>query len=335
MMKQSLIYQLRQLSTGRVCNNLCWPKADYGPLEVQRSVLMNGIKVAAAKHLGAQIASCTIMYQLGATHFIRAASSASGCGYTSFSKMRVLQQHGCSLTCSSDRQTIAFTLRCPLTCFSELRSYLLDAASRCCYHQWEMDDRKTLVREDLIRLNRIDEMYENSLNCYASTHFKSDICTVASVGLPFEETMKLAEKIQYVRTGQHFHDRSPMAPLGTMAGTDVYTQYRAFNISYMDTGVFGILAKSKAHAAWNTAIAASEFLIKIGDLTCQQIEVGKNRLKLALALHDEDPVRVSEGLALQLASNVQLDSAKNSMCLAHIWQWLWSEILEQYHMTGN
>lgn len=56
--------QLRQASTSRVVNNLCWPKPDYGPMEVQRSVLMNGIKVAAAKPLGAPIAACTIMYQV-------------------------------------------------------------------------------------------------------------------------------------------------------------------------------------------------------------------------------------------------------------------------------
>lgn len=47
--------------------------------------------------------------------------------------------------------------------------------------------------------DRIDDMNENSLNCFASTHFKSDLCTVASVGLPFEETMKLAEKVEYRR----------------------------------------------------------------------------------------------------------------------------------------
>lgn len=63
--------QLRQLSTGCVANNLCWPKPDYGPMEVQRSALLNGIKVAAAKPLGAQIAACTIMYQVSTYLLLR------------------------------------------------------------------------------------------------------------------------------------------------------------------------------------------------------------------------------------------------------------------------
>lgn len=68
--------------------------------------------------------------QLGMSHFIRAASSASGCGYSGYAKTRVLQQYGCSITCTSDRQTLAYTLRCPLPVFPELRGYLLDVACR-------------------------------------------------------------------------------------------------------------------------------------------------------------------------------------------------------------
>lgn len=68
--------------------------------------------------------------QLGASHFLRAASSASGCAFTGYIKTRILQQHGCSITCTSDRQTIAFTLRCPLPCFPDLKCYLLDVAAR-------------------------------------------------------------------------------------------------------------------------------------------------------------------------------------------------------------
>ncbi|XP_004925096.1 cytochrome b-c1 complex subunit 2, mitochondrial isoform X1 [Bombyx mori] len=403
--------QNRYVSTSRSSKGACWPRPDYGPMEVQRSVMMNGIKVAAAKPLGSQIAACTIMYQagsryeiddqLGASHFIRAASSATGCGYTSFAKMRYLQQNGGSITCSSDRQNISFTLRCPPTVFSELKNYLLDVASRCCYHPWEIKDRKTLIREDLVRIHpeqrvidlvqkacwtgqlsnsvfceegRIDEMTDNSLNCFARTHFKSSHCTVGSVGVPFEETLKLAEKIEYKRempeqrqekqscprggfelfdlgrdsdtwialavpgcgtcdvpclfkhaiiaaacgtgnmqAGQHGTDRTPQPPLGLMAGDDIFTEYKTFNLSYCETGIFGIVAKTRAATARKAAVSAAEFLAHVGDLNFKQIDVGKQRLKVSLALHDEDCVKVSEGLALQLANNVQIDSAKNSM----------------------
>lgn len=54
----------RHFSVGRNDRTTCWPKPDYGPMEVMRSDLMNGIKVASAKPLGAQIGACTIMYQV-------------------------------------------------------------------------------------------------------------------------------------------------------------------------------------------------------------------------------------------------------------------------------
>ncbi|KAJ0175350.1 hypothetical protein K1T71_009491 [Dendrolimus kikuchii] len=399
----------RQFSVRSVRNTRCLPKPDYGPMEVQRSVLLNGIKVAAAKPLGAQISACTIMYQagsryerddqLGASHFIRAASSASGCGYSAFIKMRYLQQHGASITCTSDRQSVAFTLRCPLPVFSDLKYHLLDTAARCCYHKWELDDRRSLIRDDLVRIHpeqrvidlvqkacwsgplgnsifceeeRIGSMSSESMTCFAKTNFRSSECTVASVGVPFEETLKLAELIEYKRempesrvdvmsrprggfeyhdlgvssdtwiavavpscgtceisclikhaivaaacgtgsmqVGQHVLDRTPQHPLGLMSGNDIFTEYKAFNISYSDTGVFGIVAKTRAATARNAAIAAAEFLSNVGDLDFQQIDVGKKRL----TLHDEDCTKLTEGLALQLANNVQIDSARTSMCM--------------------
>lgn len=42
-----------------------------------------------------------------------------------------------------------------------------------------------------------------------------------------------------LQMGQHKLDRTAQTPLGLMSGEDVYTDYRAFNVSYRDTGVFG------------------------------------------------------------------------------------------------
>lgn len=54
----------RQFSIGHADWGVCWPKPDYGPMDVMRSDLMNGTKVASAKPLGSQIGACTIMYQV-------------------------------------------------------------------------------------------------------------------------------------------------------------------------------------------------------------------------------------------------------------------------------
>ncbi|XP_050350015.1 uncharacterized protein LOC126773250 [Nymphalis io] len=408
-----LLIHVKKLSTSECYESVCWPKPSYGPMEVQRSEMLNGTKIVAAKTSGALMTACTIMFQagsryessnfLGASHFLRAASSGSGCGFTAFSKLRVLQQHGAYLTCSSDRQSISYTLQCPLLYFSDLKYYLLDTAVRCCYHDWEISDRKSLVRGDLARIDpeqrvldliqkafwagplansvfcedeRIDQMSGDILNDYVKCNFKSSNCCVASVGVPFEETMKLAEMIDTQREkpklkdhppsrprggfeyydlgsgsdtwiavaipscgtddlnnlfkhaivmaacgvdnmqqGQHELDRIPQPPLGLMTGDDIYTNFRAFNISYAETGIFGIVAKTKSANANRNAFAVSEFLANVGDLNFTQIQDGKKRLKLSLALHEEDCVKVSEDLALQIANNSQIDSVQDSFTM--------------------
>ncbi|CAG5058943.1 unnamed protein product [Parnassius apollo] len=160
---------------------------------------------------------------LGATHFIRAMSASSGCAYSGFGKMRLLHQRGAFLTCTSDRQSVAFTLRCTLDDFPELKHYLLDTAVRCCFYEWEVTDIKPFIKDNLLRINpeqRVMDLLQrafwagplgNSVFCEESRvdgmlgiylkdfvkNFRSDSCSVTSVGLPYEETLKLAEKIEF------------------------------------------------------------------------------------------------------------------------------------------
>lgn len=54
----------RQVLTGDADRALCWPKPDYGPAEVRRTNMMNGINVAAAQSQGGVIAACTVMFQV-------------------------------------------------------------------------------------------------------------------------------------------------------------------------------------------------------------------------------------------------------------------------------
>ncbi|CAH0725139.1 unnamed protein product, partial [Brenthis ino] len=372
--------------------------------------MMNGIKIIAAKTSGTMMAACTIMFQagsryethddLGASHFLRAASTGSGQCFTAYSKLRVLQQSGAYLTCTSDRQSIAYTLRCPLLQFGELKHYLLDTAVRCCYHDWEVSsDIKSQVKGDIVRISpeqrvidliqkacwagplansafcedeRIDDMTGENLRKYVKTNFLSNRCTVASVGVPFEETLELAECIdpsrekpqceeqpqsrprggfeyydlgagsdtwiavavpgcgtddlnnlykhailasacgtENIQEGEHEYNRICQPPLGLMSGIDIYTSFRAFNISYAEHGVFGIIAKTRSSTACRTALAMSEFLANISDLDFKQIAIGKKRLQLSLAQHEEDCVKESEGFALQAFNNVQIDSMYN------------------------
>ncbi|KAI8433938.1 hypothetical protein MSG28_012105 [Choristoneura fumiferana] len=343
----------------------CWPRPDYGPMEVQRSKLMNGIRVACASPMGAPIAACTIMFQCASDFaailgrpgqfpyasrikcftstragvYFNAASDPAfiystppmepteeesrnllqtrGYVKASLSKLHKLAQPEAALQqysveylkakreraqalfmeyddyCrkitfsgykdaedettenNSDRQSIAYTLRCPVSVFCTVKYYLLDiaaskplgamrarscstgsyvrqtsvAAARgsrarlparcdaraqlfdrflrsanigscrarepsapsCSYNQWEIDDRKPMIKTDLQRIHpeqlcmdlacwggplnnsifceeeRIDGMSESSLNAFTKENFTTDECTVSSVGLPFEE----------------------------------------------------------------------------------------------------------------------------------------------------
>uniref|UniRef100_A0A2H1V369 SFRICE_007345 n=1 Tax=Spodoptera frugiperda TaxID=7108 RepID=A0A2H1V369_SPOFR len=395
-----IVDKLSKISIRRVsaadCNitRTCWPKPAYGPVDVQRTILLNGMKVAVAKPLGGQIGACTIMYQagsryevdefLGANHFLRAASCASSCAFSGFMKMRFMSQYGASITCSSDRQSIAYTLRCPVTTFSEMKCFLLDTVIRCCFKEWEMEDLKPMIRDDLHRIHpekRVLDLAQkacwggplnNSIYCepsringitgeildnYADWNYKSDHCSVASIKpnprciepsfprrgfelydlgansdtwicvvVPGCGTKDLTSLLKHsivahacgtgnMQDGSHVLDRTPELPLGLMAGNDVYTSFRAFNLSYYETGVFGIVARTRAPTAWNVTKAAAEFLSNVGCLSYKQIEIGKKRLKVSLAIHDDDCVRVAEGLALQLASGNRMDTALESMAL--------------------
>ncbi|XP_063540089.1 cytochrome b-c1 complex subunit 2, mitochondrial-like [Cydia strobilella] len=398
----------RQASLGA-----CGMKPDYGPLEIGRCTLRNGIQLVSARPFGAPMAACTILYQsgsrfeyddqLGATHFLRTCSNTAGCSYTTFSKTRVLQQLGSYITVNSDRQSVAFTLRCPVPAFHDVKYYLLDIAARTCFRQHEIDAYKPQLKRDLQNIHpevlvmdliqkacwggglnnsvfcekeRIDSMSSTELDVFSALHMRSDTCAVGSYGLPHDEVMAFAEMIEYKRElpvsprcyppsfarggfeyhdlgpdsdtwiavavpgcgntdlpclmshniiasacgtgnnsrGQHDEDRVPQPPLGGYA-TDVSTMFRAFNISYADSGVFGILVKTRSCNACSAALIAASFLKKLGELTAYQICIGKQRLKLDIALQEEDCVSISEGMALQAACCARLDNAYETIKL--------------------
>ncbi|XP_023938398.2 cytochrome b-c1 complex subunit 2, mitochondrial [Bicyclus anynana] len=410
-MKKLSCQIFRSIFTSR---HRCLSQYVYGPREIQKSEMLNGIQIVAARCSGSLMTACTIMFQagsryetnddLGATHFIRAMSSGSGGTSTAFAKLRLLQQQGAYLTCTSDRQSLAFTLRCPLPLFCKLKDYLVDAAIRCPYSDWVIDDRRTLVRGDLTRMSpeqrvldlvqnacwagplgnsmfceegRINSMSSDTLMNFAKLHLKTIHCAVASVGIPFEETVQLAEMIEFkverpvseqchtrpcfrrgietydmgpgsetwiaaALTGcgtnnvhelfkhtivasacgvgnmfqsQHELDRTAQGPARELSAGDMFAEYRAFNISYAETGIFGIVAKSRACSASNVAYLATDFLANVFKLNAHQIEDGKKRLQLSLALHDEDPVKASQGLALQALTCASIDTVENSISL--------------------
>ncbi|KPJ18514.1 Cytochrome b-c1 complex subunit 2, mitochondrial [Papilio machaon] len=375
--------------------------------------MLNGVRVAAAQSLGAQLSACTIMFQagsrlerdnqLGASHFVRAMSGCSGHAYSLVGKARVLQQRGCYLTCSSDRQTLAFTLRCPFPHFHDLKYFLVDTATRCCFHEWEVSDIKPFIKDNLLRMSseqraldlvqkafwagplhqsmfcdeaRVDSMSSANLKDFV-TNFTPSNCIVTSCGIPFEDTLKLAEGLHlqcdvcceqehmfsFPRGGYEWHDLGSgsdtcvaaallgcgtqdlcclmkhsilaatwdvlfaqlregaldrivrdQTPLGCQTD-ELYPTYKPFSISYMETGVFGVLAKSHSSNANKVANTAAQLLANVDKLSVEHIDYGKKRLKLNLSINEENCVNISESLGLQMASKVHIDAPLNAYCV--------------------
>ncbi|XP_049871943.1 cytochrome b-c1 complex subunit 2, mitochondrial-like [Pectinophora gossypiella] len=391
----------------------CWPKPEYGPMEVHRSNFLNGMKLAAASPLGAPICACTIMFQvgsrheiddeLGVTHFLRAGSIMSGAAYSRYIKTRVLHQCGGFLSCSSDRQTVSYTLRCPMPVFPELKCYLLDCGVRCLFPHYELDDIKRMVREDLDRRTseshvmdliqkacfagplsnsvycaegRIDSMTSETIQNFVETLFRTNICSVGSFGVPFEEALKVASHIDCGRTerppymcmsvscprggyeffdkgrgemtyvalgvpgagtcdtdcflkhailaatlGQpgsspqpwlHIADQTPAPPMTTLAEGDPFVNIKAFNISYMDTGVWGFLIQSDAKKIRCLTLKVNEFFANLCQkISIRDIDIGKKRLKLGAMAYTDTCERMAENLALQNATCCPCDGPRH------------------------
>lgn len=51
---------------------------------------------------------------------------------------------------------------------------------------------------------RIDDMTQDNLVSFAKANFRTDTCSIASVGVPFEHTLKMAESSEMCRVSISF-----------------------------------------------------------------------------------------------------------------------------------
>ncbi|KAI5651645.1 insulinase (Peptidase family m16) domain-containing protein [Phthorimaea operculella] len=386
----------------------CKPK--FGPPPVHSAKFINGITVQGYNPLGGSIGACTVMFHagsrneyddtLGVTHFIRAGSGCSGCSHSGFMRARYLQQTGVYLTCTTNRQTIAFTLRCPEPTFASVKFFLTDLAAKCLYPDHELDEVRKIVRNDLEQRHpeqhvidlvqkacfagplsnsiyceedRIDEIDSDTINKFIDCNFKTAVCSIGSANLHYSEVMKVAAHVdanreppcsmmscprggfEYEDTGPggdtymaiavpgagsgdsrcliyailaaacgngnvyrgtHFWNRIQMNPIGSLPdSSDVVSGFKAFNISYLDTGCFGILVRTNTAMARRAGFKAVEFLTSLDKLSAAQIQTGKKRLKVATAFHMDSCVLASESMALQAANGLVVDNAMALGCL--------------------
>lgn len=132
-----------------------------GSAEVQCTNLPNKMTVASAES-GAAVARVSIVYRagsrhesadnLGASHVLRAAAGLSTKTATTFGITRNLQQVGGSLTATSDRELITYTVAVTKDELETGLKYLEAAATGQVFKPWELADLTAMIKADIARV---------------------------------------------------------------------------------------------------------------------------------------------------------------------------------------
>lgn len=132
-----------------------------GSADVQCTNLPNKMTVASAES-GAAVSRVSIVYRagsrhetadnLGASHVLRAAAGLSTKTATTFGITRNLQQVGASLTATSDRETITYTVAVTKDELETGLKYLEAAATGQVFKPWELADLTAMVKADIARV---------------------------------------------------------------------------------------------------------------------------------------------------------------------------------------
>lgn len=133
------------------------------PEEVKVSRLPNRV-VAVSLDTYSPISNLAVIYnagprfeaatELGLTHCVRVAVTQSTEKATAFGIAKNLQQIGATLTCTTTREQMIYSLQCLRNQFSNAVEYFSQVASGPSFKPWELDDAKTRVKLDLDVYNR-------------------------------------------------------------------------------------------------------------------------------------------------------------------------------------
>lgn len=132
-----------------------------GSADVQTTNLPNKLTVASAES-GAAVARVSIVYRagsrqetadnLGVSHVLRAAAGLSTKTATTFAITRNLQQVGASLTATSDRELITYTVAVTKDELETGLKFLEAAATGQTFKPWELAELTTLIKADIARV---------------------------------------------------------------------------------------------------------------------------------------------------------------------------------------
>ncbi|KRT82905.1 Peptidase, partial [Oryctes borbonicus] len=134
------------------------PVAGSTNYDVKTTVLSNKLVVASAEN-DSPISRVSILFRagsrnetpdnLGATHVLRIAAGSTTQSFSKFAIARQVAQAGAILTCTTDREVVAYTLEGTRKAVQDTIPILTAVATQQLFYPWELSDNTNRLRLEL------------------------------------------------------------------------------------------------------------------------------------------------------------------------------------------
>ncbi|GLV42288.1 Lysophosphatidylcholine acyltransferase [Carabus blaptoides fortunei] len=199
--------------------------------DIKTTVLPNKLVVASADN-GSPLARVSVVFRagsrnecgdsLGATHTLRIAAGLSTKNSSQFAITRNIQQVGASLTCTTDRETIAYTLEGTYDAVDRSSEFLSDIAGQQVFKPWELSDSLPRLKLELASLSpqvravnflhrvafrqglgnslfcakhRVGKLSSETLQHYVANNFTTNRAAVVGLGVNHDQLVKYAQNM--------------------------------------------------------------------------------------------------------------------------------------------
>ncbi|CAH1992282.1 unnamed protein product [Acanthoscelides obtectus] len=200
--------------------------------DLKSTVISNKLVVAAVEN-DSSIARVSIIFKagsrnetsdnLGATHVIRTAAGLSTKNASQFAIIRNVQQVGASITATTDRETIAYTLEGTKAAIEQALPFLTEVATKQVFKPWEVAELSNRLQLDIatrslqirtidllhnaafrsglgnslfIPKNKIGKISSETLQHYVASTFLAGRCAVVGTGVNHGELTHYAQQLK-------------------------------------------------------------------------------------------------------------------------------------------
>ncbi|PNF31631.1 Cytochrome b-c1 complex subunit 2, mitochondrial [Cryptotermes secundus] len=258
--------------------------------EAKTAVLSNKLVVSSVDN-GSPVSTVSVLFRagsryeqadsLGTTHVLRIAAGLTTKNSTQFAIMRNLQQIGATLSCQTDRETIAYTLQSTSDSLETGLKFLGDVASKQVFKPWEISDNIPRLKYELAGLSPyallLDLLHRaayrtglgNSLFCpdylvgshsteslqhYVQSRFTTNRAAVVGVGVDHGDLLCFAQNLD-LESGA-----GPSDSAAKYSGGDV-RQDTADSLAHVAVAVEGASLKNTKEAL---AFAVLQYALGVG-----------------------------------------------------------------------